>query len=46
MRKCIEPDFSRITKRTTLSTGFVIQCVVIQTIKRLKNAIIQRYRKR
>ena len=46
MRKCTEPDFKRISKRTTLATGLIIQCILTQYTKRIIDGIIQRYRNR
>ena len=35
MKKCTEPDLTKLSKRTTLSTGMIIQCIIIKFIKKI-----------
>ena len=44
MKKCTEPDFTKLPKRTTLSTGMILQCIIVNSfkwlIKKVRNIII------
>jgi len=35
-RKCTEPNFNNISKRTTLSTGIILECLATKFFKKLR----------
>ncbi len=39
MKKCTEPNFKKLTKRTTLSTGMLLQCLIMKSFKSLTQKI-------